>query len=69
MRQRIKLPERDEYTRIVARIPADREHACRLLAKADEFREYSGAFKLDYDTVVSYFVKRKTLPGVAARMI
>jgi len=35
MRQRIQLPERDEYVRIVARVPADLEHACRHLARSE----------------------------------
>ena len=35
MRQRIQLPERDEYSRIVARIPADLEQACRRLANSE----------------------------------
>jgi len=35
MRQRIQLPERDEYTRIVARVPADLEQACRRLANSE----------------------------------
>jgi len=35
MRQRIQLPERDEYSRIVARVPADLEHACRRLANGE----------------------------------
>jgi hypothetical protein len=32
MRQRIQLLERDDYVRIVAKVPADLEHACRRLA-------------------------------------
>jgi hypothetical protein len=32
MRRRTQLPEGDEYARIVARVPADLEHACRRLA-------------------------------------
>jgi hypothetical protein len=35
MRQRIHLPHRDEYRRIVARVPADLEHACRRLASSE----------------------------------
>ena len=35
MRQRIQLPERDEYSRIVARIPAHLDQACRRLAKIE----------------------------------
>lgn len=35
MRQRIQLPERDEYIRVVARVPADLEHACRRLADGE----------------------------------
>jgi len=35
MRQRIQLPERDGYIRIVARVPADLEHACRCLANGE----------------------------------
>ena len=35
MRQRIQLTERDEYVRIVARVPADLEHACRRLARSE----------------------------------
>jgi hypothetical protein len=35
MRQRIQLPERNEYSRIVARVPADLEHACRRLANGE----------------------------------
>jgi len=35
MRQRIQFPERDEYIRIVARVPADLEQACRRLAKTE----------------------------------
>jgi len=35
MRQRIQLPERDEYSRIVVRIPADLDQACRRLAKSE----------------------------------
>jgi hypothetical protein len=38
MRQRIQLSERDEYVRIVARVPADLEHACRRLANSEEWR-------------------------------
>jgi len=35
MRQRIQLPERDQYSRIVVRIPADLDQACRRLAKSE----------------------------------
>ena len=35
MRQRIQLPERDEYSRIVARVPADLEQACRRVANGE----------------------------------
>jgi hypothetical protein len=35
MRQRIQLSERDEYARIVARVPADVDHACRRLANSE----------------------------------
>ena len=35
MRQRIQLPERNEYSRIVVRIPADLEQACRRLANTE----------------------------------
>ena len=35
MRQRIQSPERDGYSRIVARIPADLDQACRRLAKSE----------------------------------
>ena len=35
MRQRIQSPEEGGYSRIVARIPADLEHACRRLANSE----------------------------------
>jgi hypothetical protein len=35
MRQRIQLPEKNEYSRIVARVPADLERACRRLANGE----------------------------------
>ena len=35
MRQRIQVSERDGYVRIVARVPADLEHACRRLARSE----------------------------------
>jgi hypothetical protein len=35
MRQRIQRSERDEYSRIVARVPADLEQACRCLANSE----------------------------------
>jgi hypothetical protein len=35
MRQRIQLPESDEYVRVVARVPADLEYACRRLANSE----------------------------------
>jgi hypothetical protein len=35
MRQRIQLTERDGYVRIVARVPANLEHACRRLARSE----------------------------------
>ena len=35
MRQRIQLPESDAYSRIVARVPADLENACRRLANSE----------------------------------
>jgi hypothetical protein len=38
MRQRIQLPEKGEYSRIVARVPADLEQACRRLANSEGWR-------------------------------
>jgi len=35
MHQRIQFPEKGGYSRIVARIPADLEHACRRLAEVE----------------------------------
>lgn len=35
MRQRIRFVQKGGYSRIVARIPADLEHACRRLAKGE----------------------------------
>jgi hypothetical protein len=37
MRQRIQLPERNDYSRIVARVPADLEQECRRLANSERW--------------------------------